>query len=100
MTTITIPYGNFGLHSRTYDVIAEYKEHSLFKDGDYYKIASKKGFILVRNTLNEHLPEVSEESFHDWVDWAMSLPDTMNNLLDRKVDFSGNRPSCSLNECK
>jgi len=99
MDKITIPYGNFGASEKTFAVIARYKNHSLFEDGGL-KIATAKGYILLRNRLNEHLPEISETSFKDWVDWALSLDPNMRNLLDGGIDFSGGKPSCIISDCR
>jgi len=97
---ITIPYGNFGLLERTYPVISEYKSHFLFEDNNdgRLKIANQKGLILLRNRLNAHLPEISEESFQAWVDWVYSLDTGMDNLLDVPIDFSGQAPSGKLKD--
>lgn len=94
--TITIPYGNFGSSSRIYDVLDQYREHFLFLDGSTYKVCNKAGLILLRNRLNEHLPEITLETWRDWVDWVRSLDPGTNNLLDVPVDFSGNAPSGTI----
>jgi len=96
---INVYCGNFGAIKKEFPVISAYKNHFLFFDG-CLKIANRKGLILFSNRLNAFLPKISQDSFIDWVDWAMSLPDDMNNLLDRKADFSGSAPSGTLFNCR
>ena len=100
MRTITIPYGNWGERTKTYDVIDEYKNFTLFLDDEFdeYKIANSKGLILLRNNLNKHLEDVSLENWKDWVDWVLSLNPNMSNVLNNKIDFKGCSPNGKLKD--
>lgn len=89
---ITIPYGNFGKEERTVDVIDSYRNHHLCEIDQKIEIVSPSGLKLLDNRLNTHLPKRTRESFHQWVDWVLNLPN-QQNVLDGKADFSGGAPN-------
>ena len=93
---ITIPYGNFGQESRTYNAMDSYMAHHLFFDGSF-KIAAPGGCILLRNRLNEHLPEITPDTWRRWVDWVLSLNPNTPNQLDG-LEFSGRTPMGLIGE--
>lgn len=99
MKKITIPYGNWGERQKTYDALFEYNGFTLILDEghgllpDEYKIVGPKGMILLRNTYNRHLPDITPETWKLWVDWVLSLDPETPNVTDMSgkeaIDFSG-----------
>ena len=97
---ITIPYGNFGSVRRSYDAKEQYRGFTLFFDDEaqLWKIAGPQGYVLLRNRLNAHLPDVSPETWKQWVDWVGTLDPEMSNQIDRKPDFRGHTPNGRLKD--
>jgi len=98
--TITIPYGNWGRGLREFEVLGEYKGHALINEKDFgqkwdwFRVVNMHtGLVLLKNRLNEHLPEPSPDTWMQWVDWVLALPPTQQNFLDVRLDLSGHAPN-------
>jgi hypothetical protein len=99
MSTVKIPYGNFGVQIKDAELIDRYNGHLLvIVDGCYFVINDMTRLTLLRNNLNKHLPDVALDNWKMWVDWVNTLDPNTNNFLEGKHHLEKHAPNGSISK--